>query len=396
MNCNASWVVAFVMLVAVAPAGAQLGPGMTSPAQDQARAAAQDQARRDAANDHAAAQQQRQNAANQTAAQMKQSGEIKALREKLLRTAPLPAERNPLLGKWSVEKRPRKKDALADMFDSVVNIGNTACASLFGGGTTEFKATSWSSIDSYGSDSLGAIQYRGEGKRIWAMPAKQGVQLLGFDFVNPDRVQVVPLAAILDGCALVRIGASSSAGLAASGSLPPPSSAGRDQPSTMAGVAPSAVPAPPSTPPPSTPGRPSQEVCGLTFLDKLGVATFSPVRKALDVYYKETLHGTVPNSQLTRLDARGSGCDDPRIQATLYDFDANGTLQSITFVWARPAGPAPTPIFSERVHTLARLHSALPPPQSAGRLQADTVVGRLILQDMPERNVVLEGYAAKK
>ena len=43
------------LAVLCAPAGAQLGPGMTSPAQDQARAAAQDQARRDAANDHAAA-----------------------------------------------------------------------------------------------------------------------------------------------------------------------------------------------------------------------------------------------------------------------------------------------------------------------------------------------------
>ena len=57
---------------------------------------------------------------------------------------------------------------------------------------------------------------------------------------------------------------------------------------------------------------------------------------------------------------------------------------------------APAPIFSERVQTLALLHSALPPPRSAGRLQADTVVGRLILQDMPERNVMLEAYSAKK
>ena len=37
----------------------------------------------------------------------------------------------------------------------------------------------------------------------------------------------------------------------------------------------------------------------------------------------------------------------------LYDFDANGVLQSITFAWARPAGPAPAPIFSKRVKTLS-------------------------------------------
>lgn len=29
---------------------------------------------------------------------------------------------------------------------------------------------------------------------------------------------------------------------------------------------------------------------------------------------------------------RGSACDDPRIKATLYDFDAAGMLQPITYV----------------------------------------------------------------
>jgi hypothetical protein len=103
----------------------------------------------------------------------------------------------------------------------------------------------------------------------------------------------------------------------------------------------------------------------------------------------------VPNTQNLRIDARGSACDDPRISATLYDFDGNGTLQSITYVWARPAGPTPAPIFSERMKTLSIFHS-LPSPQSPGRLQADTSLGRLILQDMPERNLLLEAYATKK
>ncbi len=70
-------------------------------------------------------------------------------------------------------------------------------------------------------------------------------------------------------------------------------------------------------------------------------------------------------------------------------------LQSIMLVWDRPAGPAPAPIFTERVSTLSRFHP-LPPPQSSGRLQADTSMGRLILQDLPERNLLLEEYKAKK
>lgn len=44
---------------------------------------------------------------------------------------------------------------------------------------------------------------------------------------------------------------------------------------------------------------------------------------------------------------------------------------------------------------VTRLHS-LPPPQSPSRLQADTSLGRLVLQDVPVRNLLLEAYAAKK
>jgi hypothetical protein len=116
-----------------------------------------------------------------------------------------------------------------------------------------------------------------------------------------------------------------------------------------------------------------------------------------DVHFKEiAIEGKVPNTNNLRIDLRGSACDDPRLKATLYDFDADGMLQSITYVWDRPAGPAPPPIFQERVKTLSILHSSLPQPQSPGRLQGDTSLGRLVVQDMPERNLVLEAYAARK
>jgi hypothetical protein len=120
------------------------------------------------------------------------------------------------------------------------------------------------------------------------------------------------------------------------------------------------------------------------------------VRAMADVRFKEAaIEGKVPNSNNLRIDLRGSACDDPRVRATLYDFDANEMLQSITYVWDRPPGPAPAPIFQERVAALSRLHS-LPPPQSPGRLQADTSLGRLILEDLPDRNLLLEAYRAKK
>jgi hypothetical protein len=149
-------------------------------------------------------------------------------------------------------------------------------------------------------------------------------------------------------------------------------------------------------PPPSTLTRPSPEVCRNTLLDKLGVVGVNQVRAMSDARFKQpAIEGKEPNTGNLRIDLRGSACDDPRVKATLYDFDANAMLVSITYVWDRPAGPAPAPIFQERIAQLSRFHS-LPPPQTSGRLQADTSVGRLILQDMPERNLVLEAYKAKQ
>jgi hypothetical protein len=138
------------------------------------------------------------------------------------------------------------------------------------------------------------------------------------------------------------------------------------------------------------------QFCRQTLLDQLGKVGVKQVRAMTDLRFKEAaIEGKVPNSNNLRLDLRGSACDDPRIKATLYDFDANGTLQSITYLWGRPSGPAPAPIFAERAQTLSRLFG-VPAPQSPERLQADTSLGRLILQDMPERNLLLEAYAAPR
>jgi hypothetical protein len=135
---------------------------------------------------------------------------------------------------------------------------------------------------------------------------------------------------------------------------------------------------------------------GSGLIDKLGTVGVNQVRAMSELRFNEAaIEGKVPNTENLRIDLRGSACDDPRVKATLYDFDANGMLQSINYVWERPAGPAPAPIFTERVTQLSRFH-LLPPSQSPGRVQADTSLGRLVLQDMPERSLLLEAYAAKK
>ncbi len=324
------------------------------------------------------------------------AADLQALRAKLLRMPPLPDERNTLLGRWRVESdgKPKRKDELGQLMGMLANPGGAACQFTFGDGIIEFKSKTWASIDGHGDDSLGPIAYRADGKRLFALPAK-GIEIMGFDVVNPNRVEVFNLA----GCALTRVtgtttttqsGLSNRAPSASAAGVPPPAP-GPAKSSTapqVAAVAPTA--------PPSTLSRPSPEVCRQTLLDKLGTVGVNQVRAMSDVRFKEpAIEGKVPNTGNLRIDLRGSACDDPRIKATLYDFDANGILASITYVWARAPGPAPAPIFSERVSTLSRFHS-LPPPQSPSRLQADTSLGRLIIEDLPERNLLLEAYKAKK
>lgn len=325
------------------------------------------------------------------------AAELQALRAKLLRMSPLPDERNTLLGRWRVEStgKPKRKDELGQLMGMLANPGGAACQFMFGDGIIEFKSKTWASIDGHGDDSLGPIAYRADGKRLFALPAK-GIEIMGFDVVNPNRIEVFNLA----GCALNRVtgtttttqsGVPGRAALASAADAPPlaPGPAKSSTASTVAAVAPA--------PAASTLSRPSPEVCRQNLLDKLGAVGVNQVRAMSDVRFKEAaIEGKVPNTNNLRIDLRGSACDDPRIKATLYDFDANGMLQSITYVWDRPAGPAPAPIFSERVKTLSVLHAGLPQPQSPGRLQADTSLGRVVLQDMPERNLLLEAYAALK
>jgi hypothetical protein len=354
----------------------------------------QQQRRRSELEDEEQQKQQQKNverARESGAAVAKNHKLIEETRARLLRTAALAPDRNPLLGRWRVASggKPRGKDDLSQLMGMLSNMDGAACEMLFGEGITEFQPKSWASIDRSGTESLGPIQYRMDGNRFFALPDK-GMRLLGFEVVDKNRIREVRIP----GCVLVRVDSSAAASGATPGAppatsrAPAPSSAAAAPPTQMANAAPA--------PMPSTLSRPSPEVCRQTLLDKLGTVGVNQVRAMSDVRFKEVaIEGKVPNTNNLRIDLRGSACDDPRIKATLYDFDANGMLQSITYVWARPAGPAPAPIFQERVATLSRFHS-LPPPQSPSRLQADTSMGRLILEDLPERNLLLEAYKTQK
>jgi len=331
--------------------------------------------------------------------------DYRALGKEMLRLPPLPAERNVLLGSWRLEGGGQQdkvlefgltgRGATPGMgelmgFMKSMESGQLACDMSFGRGVT-FTPTTFSSGGAAGIAG-GPVAYRSRKKQvIAAIPGDSRANPMFFEIVGPNRIVWG------DTCALVRVGGPGADAAANPTTAPgnPRTAATNSSVPPAAGAMPQVAAVAPA-PPRSTLSRPSPEVCRNTLLDKLGTVGVNQVRAMSDARFKEmNIEGKVPNSDNLRLDLRGSACDDPRIKATLYDFDANGMLQSVTYVWERPAGPAPAPIFQERVTTLSRFHS-LPPAQTPGRLQADTSLGRLILQDMPERNLLLEAYAARK
>jgi hypothetical protein len=154
--------------------------------------------------------------------------------------------------------------------------------------------------------------------------------------------------------------------------------------------------APSSRQPDATPAtRPANGVCQRMLLDEVGAVRAEAARAAIKARFKDVSAGTVPSSQNLRLDARASACDDPRITATLYDFDTDGVLRAITLVWVRPNGPVPAPICNERAHLLAMWYSR-GLSRSPSRLQGQSDMARVVLQDVPERNLVLEAYASPR
>lgn len=64
--------------------------------------------------------------------------DLKAARARLLKMAPLPDARNPLLGRWRIEGagRSRKKDDMSTLMGMLNNPGGAMCETLFGSGVT--------------------------------------------------------------------------------------------------------------------------------------------------------------------------------------------------------------------------------------------------------------------
>ncbi|MEJ0086441.1 MAG: hypothetical protein WDO72_12205 [Pseudomonadota bacterium] len=214
-----------------------------------------------------------------------------------LTTAPLPAQRNGLLGQWKLDKT---KTAAANPFAELnAMISRPACEMVFGDGIWDFRAEAlWSNDEGFGEQMMTEVDYRGNEGIVGVVP-KTFMRLLVFKVVDRNRVQELTSTRIgADPCTFVRVGGGKA--------VTAPAPAGR----VASAVA---TNAPAVAPPRSTLDRPSREVCAMTLLDKLGQVGVNQARAMSDVRFKEpAIEGVAPGTGGLRIDLRGSVCDDQR------------------------------------------------------------------------------------
>lgn len=289
--------------------------------------------------------------------QAKQRSDEERERRRLLAMPPLPPAANPLLGQWRrTGSVPTSGGAVGEL---IAGLSGIACATLEGPGPSfEFRADALV----HGGRAVSPMQYRaGPDGVVYAFGAPGLLEQLAFRFDGRDRMT-------LSTCTYARGG---TGGAAASAAAPRP----REAAAT------------------SSP-RPAPEVCRQVLIDRIGEVRVDEARRAIGLRFRESVDGRVPGSSNLRVEARGSACDDARVDATLYDFDGAGVLRSVTIVWTRPAGPAPAEIFSERVRMLSMFYAA--GPSSTSRWQGAAAKASVVLEDRPERERLLEAYSAPK
>jgi hypothetical protein len=148
-----------------------------------------------------------------------------AARAKWQKQPPLPADRNPLLGKWTrpASTRPDPNDPFGQL-QALAKGG--LCEVLFGGGVFEFRVDRLMGMDGRTREQeLDRVEYRGDAKHVVVLP-KTTLKLIEFDVDGPGRIHWAG-----QNCVLVRV------------ATPPTESAG-SSPTKLANAAaaPGAVP----------------------------------------------------------------------------------------------------------------------------------------------------------
>ena len=116
--------------------------------------------------------------------------EMDRARQTWLKRPPLPADRNPLLGKWTrpASKRTNPSDPFAQL-GAILQGGNPVCELMFGGGGVfEFRPDRLVGSDARTREQeLDRVEYRGDARRVAVIP-KTTYKLIVFDFDGPNRI----------------------------------------------------------------------------------------------------------------------------------------------------------------------------------------------------------------
>jgi hypothetical protein len=132
-----------------------------------------------------------------------QADALEAARRNWQKQPPLPAERNPLLGRWTrpAASRGNSTDPFAQL--SAMAKGGL-CEVVFGDGVFEFRVRTLVGIDQRQHEQeLDEVEYRGDARRVAVIP-KTTFKLMLFEFDGPNRINWAG-----QNCVLVRASAAS-------------------------------------------------------------------------------------------------------------------------------------------------------------------------------------------
>lgn len=292
--------------------------------------------------------------AEQRAASQRKFAEARASYEK---QPPLPAGRNPLLGKWQLQR------AIHGPPNSIAALG-AALAAQTCETFMDFRETV--RADASGS-TLDQVSYRGGGNRVAVLGSTRGEPLMVFDFVDPDRIRY----AFNVECVFTRVG-----------------------PATAVAARPGA-PAAPAKVAPDTPAR-AAPGGGVANLGVNFGAAIDTVRQSLAARQVSLLPAR-HNANHYRLVADGDFSDiDRRIMRVAYEFDAPegpaAKLSGVVITYTRD-GATQSSVYNERVTAMSRQYPLA--RQSPTQMQA-AVPGTVVsLIDDANASAVYEVYRVR-
>lgn len=291
--------------------------------------------------------------AEQSAAEERQLAKARAAWEK---QPPLAASRNPLLGKWQLQRAtggpPNSIFALGTALDTL-----TTCGDNF----IEFRETV--RVDASGK-TLDQASYRGSGTRV-AVLGTRIEPLMVFDFVDPNRIRYRSI------CVYTRVGPATSVVTRAGA------------PATSANAAPDASPR-------------AAAGGGIANLGVSFGAAIDAVRQSLAARQVSLLPAR-HNGNHYRLVADGEFSDiDRRIKRVAYEFDAPegpaAKLSGVVITYARD-GSAQSVVYSERVTAMSKRYPL--EQQSPTQMQAAVPGAMVSLVDDVNASAVYEVYRAR-